>query len=376
MPYPETQNALVCAAIGEPFEIKERPVPKPGPGQVLVKIVSAALNPVDELIRVKGIHVKGALMSTYPTICGSDAAGTVAALGEGVDNLKIGDRVVFQNWFVPDRGTFQQYALSDAGTTAKIPENLSFDEAATVPIGLATAVMGFYGGKASEERGGAGLPVPWEESGRDRFRDEPIFITGGASSVGQFVIQMAKLSGFGPIITTASAQHTEYCKFAGATHIIDYHTTPYSSIPSAVASILSPSPTASNPLKFTWDCIGNEETNALCWTMLAPSGTMIVARCAPVYWPNVVLPAQATGDGRKEGKKAYFSAGNVNLPINKVLGENLYANLEQMLRDGRVKPNHLEVLPGGLVAIADGLTRIVSGKAAGVKLIVHPQETA
>lgn len=41
-----------------------------------------------------------------------------------------------------------------------------------------------------------------------------------------------------------------------------------------------------------------------------------------------------------------------------------------------VQPNHLEVLPGGLVAIADGLTRIVSGKAAGVKLIVHPQETA
>lgn len=93
MPYPEAQNALVCAAIGEPFEIKERPVPKPGPGQVLVKILSAALNPVDELIRVKGIHVKGALMSTYPTICGSDAAGTVAALGHGVDNFKIGDRV-------------------------------------------------------------------------------------------------------------------------------------------------------------------------------------------------------------------------------------------------------------------------------------------
>lgn len=131
--------------------------------------------------------------------------------------------------------------------------------------------------------------------------------------------------------------------------------------------------------------------------MLAPSGTMIVARCAPVYWPSVVLPAQTAGSD-KDGKKAYFSAGNVNLPINKVVGENLYANLEQMLRDGRVKvcfylapsssrrdrllrpffvqPNHLEVLPGGLAAIADGLTRIVSGKAAGVKLIVHPQETA
>lgn len=88
MSYPETQNALVCFAIGEPFKIIERPVPKPGPSQVLVKIISAALNPVDELIRAKGIVV-----STYPAICGSDAVGTVSALGENVDNLKVGDRV-------------------------------------------------------------------------------------------------------------------------------------------------------------------------------------------------------------------------------------------------------------------------------------------
>lgn len=118
---------------------------------------------------------------------------------------------------------------------------------------------------------------------------------------------------------------------------------------------------------------------------------MIVARRAPIYYQNVVM-AQTGGE---EGKSAYYSAGNVNLPVNKVLGENLYGNLESMLRDGRIKvcsflrpcrlqmadllpctqPNHYEVLPGGLAAVADGLTRIVSGKAAGVKLIVHPQET-
>lgn len=88
MSYPETQKALICSATGEPFEIKERPVPKPGHGQVLVKIIATALNPVDELIRAKGIVV-----STYPAVCGSDAAGTVEALGEGVDTLRIGDRV-------------------------------------------------------------------------------------------------------------------------------------------------------------------------------------------------------------------------------------------------------------------------------------------
>lgn len=88
MACPQTQKALVFSAPGEPFEIKERPVPKPGPGQVLVKIISTALNPIDEIIRARGF-----LVTQYPAIVGNDAAGTVVALGDGVDNFKIGDRV-------------------------------------------------------------------------------------------------------------------------------------------------------------------------------------------------------------------------------------------------------------------------------------------
>lgn len=88
MSYPETQKALVFSAAGEPFEVKERPVPTPGPGQVLVKVLSTAINSVDDLIRTKGF-----LVTQYPAIVGNDAAGTVAALGDGVDNFKVGDRV-------------------------------------------------------------------------------------------------------------------------------------------------------------------------------------------------------------------------------------------------------------------------------------------
>lgn len=88
MSYPETQKALVFSAPGEPFEIKERPVPKPGPGQVLVKIISTALNPVDEIIRARGF-----LVTQFPAVIGNDTAGTVEALGDGVDNFKIGDQV-------------------------------------------------------------------------------------------------------------------------------------------------------------------------------------------------------------------------------------------------------------------------------------------
>lgn len=139
---------------------------------------------------------------------------------------------------------------------------------------------------------------------------------------------MAKLSGFNPIITTASSQHTEYCKLAGATHVIDYRTTPYSALPSAISAILS---TTSQPLRFIYDCISDEETVATCWDILAPSGNLIVTRRPPNY-AKVVM--EHVGE---EGKNAYFVAGNVNFPTNKEVGESLYGSLEEMLRDGRIK---------------------------------------
>ena len=101
-------------------------------------------------------------------------------------------------------GAFQQYVLADdASLVAKvripffpmrdarltlaafqIPDTLSFDQASTIPLGLATAAIGLY--QKKKERGGLELVAPWVQGGRGKYAGQAIFITGGASSVGQY----------------------------------------------------------------------------------------------------------------------------------------------------------------------------------------------
>lgn len=88
MPVPAEQQALVLPAKYADFVIQSVPVPKPGRGQLLVKIHSVALNPVDWKIQKNGI-----IVHQFPAILGTDIAGTVEALGNGAHTFSVGDRV-------------------------------------------------------------------------------------------------------------------------------------------------------------------------------------------------------------------------------------------------------------------------------------------
>jgi len=129
------QKALLLRSMGGPYEVGSFPVSSPAPDQVLVKVLSAALNPLDVIMQSSGF-----LVEAYPTITGSDAAGVIESVGDGVSGFQKGDRVyvsfrfdatvrslmsssLFQSVFTPTRGTFQQYVLTDAPCTAKV----SFD---------------------------------------------------------------------------------------------------------------------------------------------------------------------------------------------------------------------------------------------------------
>ena len=85
---PLTQKALLLDAKFGKFVVNTIPVPKPGPGEILVKVKAAALNPVDWKVQKYGIFVE-----KYPAILGTDVAGDVEELGEGVTDFKKGDRV-------------------------------------------------------------------------------------------------------------------------------------------------------------------------------------------------------------------------------------------------------------------------------------------
>ncbi|PCH39326.1 GroES-like protein [Wolfiporia cocos MD-104 SS10] len=344
-----SQNSLLLTAKQGSFAVGTTPIPKPGPGQVLIKIQSAALNPLDWKIQAYGLFIE-----KFPSVLGNDIAGTIEAVGEGVTGFAKGDRVLNQGIIGNNEFSgFQQYALANADVTAKIASSLSFDQAATVPAGLATAALGLFNqGKSNS----AGLYPPWEEDGSGRYAGQPIVIFGGASSVGQYVIQVAKLAGFSPIITTASLTNADYLRGLGATHVLDRKLSA-EQLKAQVSSITSAS------IQIVYDAISEADTQVAAYDLVSSGGTLVLVLA------NSIPESKRTSD-----KKIVNVYGVVNAPENRATGASLYNQLTRLLENGSIKPNRVEVLPNGLQGIVDGLKKLQAG-ISSIKLVAHPQET-
>ncbi|PCH39327.1 GroES-like protein [Wolfiporia cocos MD-104 SS10] len=344
-----SQKSLLLTAKQGSFAVDTTPIPKPGPGQVLIKIQSAALNPVDWKIQAYG-----SIIEKFPSVLGSDIAGTIEAVGEGVSGFTKGDRVLNQGVIGNNEFSgFQQYALAYADVTAKIANSLSFDQASTIPLGLATAALGLFNpGKSNS----AGLHPPWEANGSGRYAGQPIVIFGGASSVGQYVIQVAKLAGFSPIITTASLTNADYLRGLGATHVLDRKLSA-ERLKAQVLSITSAS------IQTVYDAVSEADTQVAAYDLVSSGGTLLLVI------PNSIPESKQTGD-----RKIVNVFGSVSAPDNRATGASLYKQLTRLLENGSIKPNRVEVLPNGLQGIINGLKKLQAG-ISNVKLVAHPQET-
>ncbi|KAI0749257.1 GroES-like protein [Daedaleopsis nitida] len=345
---PAVQAAIVLQSKQGFFAMTSRPVPHPTAGEVVVKNEASALNPVDWKIQEYGVFVE-----EYPAILGFDAAGIVAAVGEGVTTLKAGDRVVYQGILdsANDHATFQQYTLVPADMVSKVPESVSFDQASSVPLGLTTAAIGLY-----HQQGGPVFVPAWAEGGKGKYAGTPILFMGGASVVGSFAIQLAKLSGFSPIITTASPKNDALLRSYGATHVLDRQL-PSDALRAEVLAF------AGGPLSVVYDAISLPETQRVAYDLLAPNGTLLV-----------VLPEEVKE--RSEGCAIVVVRGVVQFPDNLEFGKKLYDVLPALLEAGDVKPLNVQVLPGGLGAIVGGLLKMKNNEVSASKLVVRPGETA
>lgn len=343
-----TQKALYLLEPKGKFAVQERDVQEPGPGEVLVEIHATALNPVDWKIQAFDFFIKD-----YPAVLGTDAAGIVKKVGAGVTNVAVGDKVLHQGYFDNRRATFQQYTVVPAEIVAKIPPNLSFDQASTIPLTLATAALGLYNTKPA----GLGLAAPWEADGRGKYAGEPIIVIGGSSAVGQHAIQLAKLSGFSPIITTASLHNEAYLKSIGATHVVD-RSAPLSQLAATVRGITA------RPVKVAYDAISYADTQNAVYDLLAPGGQLVIT-----------LAEAVDKDKITPEKEIVHVFGNVHVPEQRAVGKSLYAKLTGLLEAGDIKPNNVEVLPDGLAGIPAGLEKLSKGVSA-LKLVARPQETA
>ncbi|KAF7975769.1 hypothetical protein HWV62_8573 [Athelia sp. TMB] len=347
------QKALFLLEKFGDFAVRNSAVHTPGPGELLIKNGGIALNPADWKI-----HKYGFGIDNFPAVIGMDLAGSVEEVGEGVTAFKKGDQVVGSGFWTPKQAAFQQYTVLTAKYAAKFPESVSVEQAASLPIGLTTAAVGLY----QKANLGAGLTAPWEQGGKGKYAGKPFIALGGSSSVGAYVLQLAKLSGFSPVITTASSHNAAYLESLGATHVLDRHLDS-AALQKAVASITE------LPVDVIYDAVADADTQKLAYELLSANGTLIVTQPASV------------GD-KNDSKTVISTIGSPFVPGNGEVAEGLYANLETYLDTRAIQSltaslqtNQVEVLPGGLEGIVGGLERLREGKVSASKLVVRPQET-
>jgi NADPH:quinone reductase-like Zn-dependent oxidoreductase len=167
----------------EVLELVEVPDPDPGPGQVRVAVRAVGVNPIDWKMR------SGMMGGALPQTTGREAAGVVDALGEGIDDVAVGDRVF---GFVTGAGAAELAVLTDY---APIPASLGFAGAAALPVAVETATR-------TLDLLGVG-------------QDTILLINGAAGAVGSSAVQLARLRG-ARVIGTASPSNHEYLRSLGA----------------------------------------------------------------------------------------------------------------------------------------------------------------
>lgn len=181
------------------LEYGDMPDPQPEPGEVRVRVVTSGVNPSDWKRR-QGLTNKIEFPRVIPN---QDGAGIIDAVGSGVDQSRVGERVwLFESQFRRPFGTGAEYTVQPSGHAIQLPDNTDFSTA-------------------------AGLGVPAMTAHRCVFADGPIsgktvLVPGGAGAVGHYAIQQAKLGGATVISTVSSDEKGQIALAAGADHIVNY----------------------------------------------------------------------------------------------------------------------------------------------------------
>lgn len=199
---------------GRELTIKDIPVPEISADEVLVKIITAGVNPLDNMI-IKG-EVKLIVPYKFPLVMGNEFCGIIEKLGSNVKDFNIGDRV-YARMPLDKIGAFAEYTAIDHKAIAKVPDYLSDEEAAAVPLTALTALQAY------------------ELMGLKKGNS--LFISGGTGSVGAMAIPIAKSLG-ATVYTNGSGDNEERVLSLGVDRFIDYKKEDYADVISNVDCIL------------------------------------------------------------------------------------------------------------------------------------------
>lgn len=318
--------------------VKEAPYTSPGENEVVVKNKAVAMNPVDHLMQDYGVFIKA-----YPMILGTDIAGEVVEIGEGVADFKVGDRVIGHCSGLATGQTthnaFQSYTVIPTVLVAKIPSSLSFTMAVVLPLAISTASAGLF------QKDNLGLDLPSVSS--TSKPNKAVLVWGGASSVGSTAIQLAKFAGY-KVYTTASSHNFGYVKNLGASEAFDYKSK------SVVEDIVSALKKNGDTLVGAYDAASKEDTvKAICEILAKSDGELKLATVLPE------TPGWATNGVKVSPVFAPTIAGNE-------VGPAVWKDfLPGVLESGKfeAKPD-ASVVGKGLDKVQEGINKLKAGASA------------
>ncbi|MFC3803883.1 NADP-dependent oxidoreductase [Cohnella sp. GCM10012308] len=282
----KTMQAIQVHEYGGPDVLKAVTVDRPQPAadEALVRIVYAAVIPLDFKIRNGGLQ--NVFPVTMPYIPGFYASGVIEEAGPGVTAFKPGDRV-----FGMIRGAYAEYGVAKAQELIKLPENLTFEDAATIKAGAEAAWKALF----TEGELQAG---------------QTVLLHAAAGGVGQFAVQLAKWKG-ATVIATASTANLDFVKSLGADQVIDYTTTKFENVAGEVDLVV--------------DSVGGE-TETRSWPVLKKGGIFVSLTQDP-----------SQENALKHGVTAKF---NTKLPTRQDL-----ESLTELMAEGTIKAKIDSVFP-------------------------------
>ncbi|KAF2198248.1 GroES-like protein [Delitschia confertaspora ATCC 74209] len=322
-------------------KIVDSPIPEPGPEQVVIRVVVSGSNPKDW-------KVPQLLKETNNS--GDDIAGVVHAVGEKVWEFKVGDRVAAFHEMRQPHGSFAEYAVAWQHTTFHIPHTISFEDAAALPLAAMTACLGMF------HNGRLALPQPWTPA----TKPTPLVVYGGAAAVGAYAIKLAQLANIHPVIAVAGrgAAYVETLidRSKGDT-IVDYR----SGDEAVVAGIKEA--LKGEKLAHAFDATSEHNSYINISKALEADGTI-----------TLVLPFKEYKGLPETIRKTITQVGDAHGDA-KDFAYVYYRYMARGLAEGWFKPHPVEVVPGGLAGVENGLRGLMEGKASAVKYVFRIGET-
>jgi len=343
-------------AKGPKVIIHDVPVPKPGAGQVLIKVVFSGSNPKDWKRPEYG----------EPHNSGDDIAGYVEAVGENVVEFKKGDRVAAFHEMMAPHGSFAEYAVAWAYTTFHLPDKTSFEEGASIPLAALTAAVGLYAR--------LGLPEPWHAT----TTKTPLIVYGASGAVGAYAIKLAQMSNIHPIIAVAGRGQSFVEKLINrqlGDTIVDYR----NGDDAVVAGIKEGlSKAGVHEVKYAFDAVSEKNSYQNIGQVLAKEGSKI----------TLVLPGKEYSELPETIEKSTTRVGSVHMDGEdsaagttglktggRDLGFIFCRYFTRGLQEGWFTAHPHEVIPGGLNGVEKGLSNLKNGVNSATKYVFKIEDT-